>query len=112
MDKEQFIQEALGLPLSAISYHVSQHLATRFPDWALLEGDEVLFNIEEFAQAGHCDLEHKAIIHNQVTTQWHAPDITTQFVMSARRVPGYSGMVVPGQTEAEQQVIDRSKNAW
>jgi len=59
MDKEQFIREALSLPLSAISYHASQHLATRFPDRALLEGEEGLFNIEEFAQAGHCDLARR-----------------------------------------------------
>ncbi len=44
MDKEQFIQEALMLPLSAISYHISQHLATRFPDRALLEGKELFLS--------------------------------------------------------------------
>ncbi len=111
MDKEQFIHEALSLPLSATSYHVSQHLATRFPDRALLESDESLFNIEEFAQAGYCDLEHKTIIHNQVTTHWRAPEIATQFL---RQLPALrmAGSVILGQTEAEQQVFDRSKNAW
>src|SRR2546421_10220481 len=113
MDKEQFIYESLGLPLSAISYHTSLHLATRFPNHSLLEGEEGLFNIEEFAKAGRCDLKHKAIVHNQVTTQWHAPDMTTQFLRSAWRVAGQMPeKAIPGQTEAEQQVFDRSKNAW
>lgn len=48
MSKEQIIHEALSLQPTAISYHLSQHLATLFPDRALLEGDEELFNIELF----------------------------------------------------------------
>ena len=110
MDKEQFIHEALRLPATAIDYHVSSHLATLFPDRALLEGGEGLFNIEEFAQAGQCQLEHKAVVYNQIITHWRAPEIGNQ--PWAQVALQMSGVVVPGPTEAEKQVFERSKNAW
>jgi hypothetical protein len=110
MDKEQFIHDALCLPPQAIDYHVSLHLSTLFPDRALLEGGEALFNIEEFARAGYCHLEHKAVIYNQVITHWRAPEIGNQpWMQPALRM---AGIVVPGPTEAEQQIFERSKNAW
>lgn len=110
MDKEQFIHEALCLPTTAIDYHVSSYLATLFPDRALLEGGEGLFNVEEFARAGQCQLEHKAVVYNQITTHWRPPEIGAQ--PWAQVALQMSGVVIPGQTEAEQQVFDRSKNAW
>lgn len=110
MNKEQFIHEALCLPTNAIDYHVSQHLATLFPDRALLEGGESLFNIEEFARAGHCELERNETIYNQVVTHWRAPEMSgPAWMQSALQL--VSG-IMPGQTEAEQQIFDRSKNAW
>jgi hypothetical protein len=110
MDKEQFIHDALCLPTQAIDYHVSLHLSTLFPERALLQGSEGLFNIEEFARAGYCHLEHKAVVYNQVITHWRAPEISNQpWRQSVLRLGGH---VVPGPTEAEQQIFERSNNAW
>jgi hypothetical protein len=110
MDKEQFIHDALCLPPQAIDYHVSLHLSTFFPDRALLEGGEGLFNVEEFARAGYCHLEHKAVVYNQVMTHWRAPEIGNQpWTHPMLRMPG---SVVTGHTEAEQQIFERSMNAW
>jgi hypothetical protein len=52
MQKEQFIREALCLPASAIEYYVSQILADFYPQKALVEGGDGLFDIEEFAGGG------------------------------------------------------------
>jgi hypothetical protein len=109
MEKEQFIHEALCLPPSAIDYHVSQHLATYFPERALMEAEEGLFNVEEFAQAGQCDLVRKALVYNQALTHWQAPEIGID--PWGRVTQSIAGGAVD-RTEAEAQVIERSKNAW
>jgi len=106
LEKEQFIREALCLPTSAIDYHVSLHLSTLLPERALMQGEERLFDIEEFAQAGYCTLAYKAIVYNQIVTSWEAPEIGTD---------AWKGSVAydaADQTEAEQQVLERAKNAW
>src|SRR4051794_28969353 len=73
MDLEQLISEALCLPISAIDYHVSQHLKTHFPDKVFIEGADGLFNVEEYAQAQLCTLEMKDQTYNQVMTFWRGP---------------------------------------
>jgi AAA+ superfamily predicted ATPase len=103
MDKEQFIQESLCCPFTAISYHASQFLATRFPDRALLEGRETLFNIGEFAANGRCDVKQKTIVHNQVFTCWHGPQLYTRY--------GPEGLPLLNR-EVSQQVDDHLENGW
>jgi hypothetical protein len=106
MEKEQFIRDALCLPESAIDYHVSLHLSTLFPERALLQGEEGLFQIEEFARGGLCDIAYKAIVYNQAITHWRAPEIGTD--------PWRRSVVsnIADRTEADQQIVERSKNAW
>ena len=65
MHKEHIIHEALALPVTAIDYHVSQYLAEKFPAKALVEGNDGLFNVETYAQAGHCSLETQTFVHDQ-----------------------------------------------
>jgi AAA+ superfamily predicted ATPase len=103
MDKEQFIYDALSCPLTAIKYHTSQFLATRFPDRALLEGRETLFDIEDFATSGRCDVKQKTIVHNQVFTRWHGLQLYTRY--------GPEGLPLPNR-EVSQQVDDHLENAW
>ncbi len=110
MEKEQFIREALCLPTNAIDYHMSMHLSALFPERALIEGEEGLFNIEEFARAGQCDLTSKTIVYNQATTHWRAPEIDAMPWMRSARSKSHITTVDHG--EAEQQVFKRSKNAW
>ena len=110
MEKEQFIREALCLPESAIDYHVSMYLSTLFPERALLQGEEGSFDIEEFAQVGHCNFTYKATVYNQIMANWQAPEIGTDLwggpAMSMTRIDVADG------AEAEQQVSESSKNVW
>ncbi|MBE3557850.1 MAG: ATP-binding protein [Ktedonobacteraceae bacterium] len=109
MDKQQFIREALTLPTSAIAYHVSEYLARQFPDKVLVEGGDGLFNVEEYARAGQCMLEHRAIVHNQVITHWHGREMNTPGWL---QFAGSIGGLQAGQSEPEEEISDRSYNAW
>jgi len=60
MDKEKLIGEMLLLPMTAIEYHMSKHLADLFPDKALIEGEIGCFDVEGYAAAQHCVLSRKA----------------------------------------------------
>ncbi len=114
MSKDQFIREALNLSSNAIDYYVSQILSDRFPQKALVEGGDGLFNIEQYAQAGHCTLSYKDVVHNQVLTMWRGREM-----MMGNMTPGIirmSGGVMPSLgmqfPETEEEIVDRSKNAW
>ncbi len=110
MDKQQFIREALCLPTAAIDYHVSQYLSEHFPTKAMIEGNEALFNVEEYASSGQCTFEFGAIVYDQVLTRWNAPHLSSQPWMSPAVYT--AGQVAAGESEARQQLYDRSKNAW
>jgi hypothetical protein len=114
MRKEQFIREALCLPASAIEYYVSQILADFYPQKALVEGGDGLFDIEEYAGAGYCTIEQKAIIYNQVVTHYQGREISLPGI-----TPGmlrFSGLmpvnIGPNAEESERELIDRAKNGW
>lgn len=70
MKIKQLIIQALTLPTSAISYHVSQQLATLFPHKALVESCDCSFNLEMYARAHKCTIEQEVSIHNQISTSW------------------------------------------
>src|SRR5690349_19731951 len=106
MDKEQLIYEVLGMPKNVMSYHMSRNLATLFPDMTLIEGEMDFFEVEEFAKAGFCTINYRAIVHNQMETSWLAPDITSKYWVEA------DVKAVPDQEEVEQQVFERSRNVW
>jgi SpoVK/Ycf46/Vps4 family AAA+-type ATPase len=72
MSYTDFFREALDQPSHAIAYGVSQTLATRFPDRAILEGCDVDFDVAAYAEAGHCRLLPDETEHNQFTTTWDA----------------------------------------
>jgi hypothetical protein len=67
---KQLILEALSLPLSAISYYVSQELAALYPNKSLVEGSDCSFNLETYARAHKCTVEQTTFIHNQNSTNW------------------------------------------
>jgi hypothetical protein len=114
MDKQRFIHEALCLPSNAIAYHVSQFLAELHPTKTVVEGGDGLFNLEEYARAGNCMLEHRAIVYNQVMTQWVGRRISTPPIINAVMMPyGYTGQGPrPSLNATEQEVVDNSVNAW
>ncbi len=109
MNKEQIIREALALPTTVIDYHVSQYLAERFPEKALVEGNDGLFNVETYAQAGYCSLEMQTFVHDQVVTRWHGREIDSAFPV---RYIGAASMVSGIPIPDEQEMSDVSKNAW
>ncbi|MBV9690999.1 MAG: ATP-binding protein, partial [Ktedonobacteraceae bacterium] len=109
MKKEQLIREALSLPANAIAYYVGQILVECFPDKALVEGQNVRFNVEEYARANYCRLEHKAIVHNQVVTHWQEHEMGAQRYVGVR--VSYRD-ILEEPTESQQEIVDRSINAW
>lgn len=70
MNIQQLITESLSLPNNAIAYHISQELAAIYPRKFLLEGNDSTFNLEKYAQANLCQIQHHASIHNQILTGW------------------------------------------
>ena len=70
MNQENLILQALNLTPNAIAYFVGKSLAERFPDKALLEGSDGLFNVYDYAQAGQCMLTNQPDIYNQIVTYW------------------------------------------
>lgn len=69
---QQLITEALSLPPKAIPYHVSQKLASIYPQKALLEGsNNYAFNVEAFARADLCAMFPGVYTHNQIDTSWN-----------------------------------------
>lgn len=112
MRKEQLIREALSLPTNAIEYYVSQILADMYPQKALVEGGDGLFDIEEYAGAGYCTIEQKAVIYNQVVTYYQGhetslPGMTPGLLRFSSMLPMNMGPNV-----AEAELFDRAKNAW
>src|SRR5579859_4975216 len=114
MRKEQLIREALSLPSNAIDYYVSQILADMYPQKVLVEGGDGLFDIEDYAAAGYCAIEQKAIIYNQVVTYHHGQAMNLPGMMlGPLKFSGFLPMNMgPNATEAKQELIDRTKNAW
>jgi hypothetical protein len=112
MNKEQIMREALALPTPAIEYHVSQYLAEKFPEKALLEGNDGLFNVEAYAQAGHCSLEMQTFVHDQIATRWHGREIDAfpQGIRYISAVSMVSGLSSPDSDE--QEMSEAAKNAW
>lgn len=111
MEREQLIAEALRLPMSAIEYQVSQRLAAGYPDRALVEGDDRLFNVEEYARAGHCTLERPAAVHNQTTTRWRGP--RHGFAGPATHMLGGLPLLPPQATDdSGGSVADQTLNGW
>lgn len=70
MNYDDLMQDALGLPTDAIAYTVSRHLAAQFADRAMIQGEAHSFDLEEYADAGHCALRTNPHVYNQITTAW------------------------------------------
>ncbi len=111
MDLEQLISEALCLPISAIDYHVGQHLKKFFPGKIFIEGADTLFNIEEYAHAGQCKLELKTVVDNQNITFWRGPE--TGIMDWNRNVMWLSSRAPRAPSQwVEREAQHFAKNAW
>jgi AAA+ superfamily predicted ATPase len=114
MHKEQLIREALSLPSQAIEYYVSQILADLYPKKALIEGGDGLFDIEDYAEAGHCTITPKTTIYNQSVTYYmgqemNLPGTTPGILKISGMMPMNMG---PNAAESEKELVERALNAW
>lgn len=70
MDTYDFLSNTLQLPLTAISYSVSERLTGLFPEKVILEGAQGYCDVEKYAAAGLCSLELKPGVHSQLASSW------------------------------------------
>ena len=70
MNPEALMREALCLPTSAIAYHVSERLVALFPEKAIVQGDNHIFDVDKYARAQLCSFEKKTAIYSQIVTEW------------------------------------------
>lgn len=70
MVEYNILGEVLALPGGAITYELSRLLAGRFPDAAIVEGSNGLFDLVAAAEGGVCAIEASASVHNQVATEY------------------------------------------
>ncbi len=108
MDPEDLIAEALRLPFNAIEFDVSQRLAACYPGKAIIQGGDGLFDVEEYACAGHCHLALSDAIHNDVITFWRRP----RQAVPAWGPGGWYNSGAPPATWSVKGVRDRARNAW
>lgn len=73
MGIEDFIKDALEHPRDYIAYHVGRELAQLHPGKTILEGEEALFDLEEYALAEQCALVHETALFNHRRTEWQGP---------------------------------------
>lgn len=70
MSAYDFITSALSMPSDAIAYTVGVQLSEMYPDSALVEGWVCLFNVDEYAKAGHCMIEYRRDVHDHFLAEW------------------------------------------
>ncbi|HVF43310.1 MAG TPA: ATP-binding protein [Pyrinomonadaceae bacterium] len=70
MAQNNFISEALCNPTDYIAYSVSEKLGEMFEGSAIVEGDSDLFELEQYARAGHCSIVGERGTHGQFATNW------------------------------------------
>jgi AAA+ superfamily predicted ATPase len=101
MYQESIIRDALSLPTNAITYYVSETLASRFPDKALIGGRKHWFDVEKYAEAGLCSLVCKEAIYNQSEAYWSKRELTIQRQPTLASKPNTIG-----------EVTESFNNAW
>lgn len=93
MDKADLFSNALG-PENGVTYRLSRAVADAFPGKAIVEGLSSVFDVGEYARAGHCTLEPEAMPHIQSTTEWsRAHGLFTSLKTGIRRV-GWQGQML------------------
>jgi hypothetical protein len=70
MVEYNILGEVLELSSAAITYELSRLLAERFPDAAIVEGTNGLFDLLDAARGGVCAVEDSGSVHNQVATEY------------------------------------------
>jgi len=107
----RLVAETLQLPTNAIEYHVSERLAVAFPDKAVVQGGDGLFNLEEYARAGGCTFTLDPVVYNQIITLWQRPRLE---IFGDMMLPGMwnPSLPSPGATWNDKGLQERARNAW
>jgi len=82
MYQESILRDVLDLPISAIRYAVSEALAARFPEKALIESHSGWFNVKAYAKAGNCLLVCKETMHSESETHWSGRELTPRYLLA------------------------------
>jgi hypothetical protein len=64
------IREVILMPEEALTFSASVRLAQIFPDKFILETDDYEFDLDEFAERGHCRLKLDLLSHSQLNADW------------------------------------------
>jgi hypothetical protein len=105
----QFFLEALSRSPLAVGYSMTQSLAETFPGKVLLETNAMgMFDVEGYAEAGHCTITKLASPYPQVLTYYTGSDLSL-LPMAQPRPQGESGLdahreAASGDAETTDQV--------
>jgi hypothetical protein len=104
----QFFLEALSRSPLAVGYAITRALAEAFPGKVLLETESMgLFDLEGYAEAGHCEITKLTSPYPQVLTYWTGSDLPSQ------RPREESGLQAhPDAVSTEAATSDRIGIAW
>jgi hypothetical protein len=70
MEIETLFRYALQMSVNAIGRHVTQELADRFPERAIVFGTEYAFELEAYVQTMEIPCEADPNVFQHVTTEW------------------------------------------
>ncbi len=110
MTEMDMFNEALRLPTNNIDYYVSQRLADRFPDKAIIHGEDFLFNVEGYAFAQQCTFGVAHSLYSDIVTYWRGQKKNLMSDPNAQALK-MSG-IVPQSTWSKKGLQERAKNAW
>src|SRR5579875_2203021 len=74
VERTHFISAALHLPGNVIGYDVSERLCALHLDRALVECDSGIFDLEDYAAAGHCTMTPTSAPHAQLVMSWYGTE--------------------------------------
>ena len=73
MTTHQNIFDELQKPVTAIAYRIGRAVKELRKDQHVLETQHEVFDLYEFAGDGHCELQSKPDLHQQIQSLWHTP---------------------------------------
>lgn len=111
MDKPQdLLLDALNQPIPALSYYVTRRLKALYTGRAIIEGVACGFDLQGFAEAGHCTLRLvRPDILNQVLTTWSNGQTDRRLLLLGGR---YLGTLPTPDSNPLNGVHQHFHNVW
>jgi len=73
MDESSILSSELQKRATAIAYGISRALHDRCGHRAVLEARNEWFDVQQYADSGHCKASAKPGVHSQIETCWPGP---------------------------------------